>query len=35
MPTLDFRLDPSIARGARVMELLREIGQGDGAGGSH
>jgi ribosome-binding factor A len=38
MPTLDFRLDPSldpsIARGARVMELLREIGQGDGAGGS-
>jgi ribosome-binding factor A len=33
MPTLDFRLDPSIARGARVMELLREIGQGDGAGG--
>jgi ribosome-binding factor A len=27
MPTLDFRLDPSIARGARIMELLREIGQ--------
>lgn len=28
VPTLDFRLDPSLARGARVMELLREIGQG-------
>ena len=32
MPTLDFRLDPSIARGARVMQLLREVGQGGGAG---
>ena len=28
VPTLDFRLDPSLARGARVMELLREIEQG-------
>ncbi len=24
-PALDFRLDPSIARGARVLELLQEI----------
>ncbi|HLH20982.1 MAG TPA: 30S ribosome-binding factor RbfA [Chloroflexota bacterium] len=28
VPNLDFRLDPSLARGARVMELLREIEQG-------
>jgi ribosome-binding factor A len=28
VPNLDFRLDPSLARGARVMELLREIDQG-------
>lgn len=28
VPTLDFRLDPSLARGARVMQLLREIEQG-------
>ena len=28
VPTLDFRLDPSLARGARVMQLLREIDQG-------
>jgi ribosome-binding factor A len=27
MPALDFRLDPSLARGARVLELLHEIGQ--------
>jgi ribosome-binding factor A len=27
IPTLDFRLDPSLARGARVFELLREIEQ--------
>ena len=27
VPTLDFRLDPSLARGARVMELLRQIGE--------
>ena len=27
LPALDFRLDPSLARGARVMALLREIGQ--------
>jgi len=26
-PALDFRLDPSLARGARVFELLREIEQ--------
>ena len=25
-PALDFRLDPSLARGARVLELLHEIG---------
>ena len=25
MPQLEFRLDPSLARGARVMELLRDI----------
>ncbi len=31
LPTLDFRLDPSIARGARVIQLLREINQGDGS----
>lgn len=24
-PDLDFRLDPSLARGARILELLREI----------
>ena len=28
LPTLDFRLDPSIARGARIMQLLREINDG-------
>jgi ribosome-binding factor A len=27
VPTLDFRLDPSIARGARVLQLLNEINQ--------
>jgi ribosome-binding factor A len=27
VPNLDFRLDPSLARGARVMELLRGIEQ--------
>ena len=27
LPTLEFRLDPSLARGARVLELLREIEQ--------
>ena len=27
VPNLDFRLDPSLARGARVMQLLREIEQ--------
>ncbi len=31
LPTLDFRLDPSIARGARVMQLLREINERDGS----
>lgn len=28
LPTLDFRLDPSIARGARIMQLLREVNEG-------
>jgi ribosome-binding factor A len=28
VPNLDFHLDPSLARGARVMQLLREIDQG-------
>ena len=27
VPTLDFRLDPSIARGARVLQLLNELNQ--------
>src|SRR5438067_2784256 len=27
VPTLDFRLDPSIARGARVLQLLSELNQ--------
>jgi ribosome-binding factor A len=27
MPALEFRPDPSLARGARVLELLREIEQ--------
>ena len=27
VPTLDFRLDPSIARGARVLQLLHEINE--------
>src|SRR5919199_594160 len=27
LPTLDFRLDPSIARGTRVLQLLNEIKQ--------
>ncbi|SRR5579884_53953 len=25
VPTLDFRLDPSLARGARVLQLLNEL----------
>ncbi len=29
LPALDFRLDPSIARGARVLQLLREISAQD------
>lgn len=29
LPALDFRLDPSIARGARVLQLLREINAQD------
>jgi ribosome-binding factor A len=27
IPTLDFRLDPSLARGARVLQLLNELNQ--------
>jgi ribosome-binding factor A len=27
IPTLDFRLDPSLARGARVLQLLNEMNQ--------